>query len=433
MSDADNLFASLVAKINQMQERIETLEAIESATMPNSIGISVNDSFSIDAFGRWRTSGTGQRFDCEFLYDRQPSLFDQITAGAGTITHNAASRDVTLAVVNATNGSEAHFPQHWHNPYTPGNSQLIDITGTLDAGNIGGGTAAIVLRNGITATETVINQADWDAPNLDVDWTTSQILQIDFQSLKVGRLRINLVREGLPTQVHKIVNDNLRIEGYWQYAALPTFWRIYNAGGATIAEMGYADASNGIFMRYTIPTANASAKVQAICVTVKSEGGAPLLDMPGFQRSADTGVTAKTVSTTLIPVLSIRPSATFNGIVNRSLIVPEKFGIATDNAIRYVWVLNPATLTGASWAAVNAATSAVEVDIAATAFTGGTVVDSDYVATQNNTRAGSQGLLGRAPLSLGNTGTADILTLAMVRTGTTNASVLASVEWKEIR
>jgi hypothetical protein len=359
-------------------------------------------------------------------------LFDQITAGAGTITHNATSRDVTLAVVNATNGSSAHMVQHWHNPYTPGNSQLIDITGTLDAGNIGTGTAAIVLRNGITSTETVINQADWDAPNLDVDWTTSQILQIDFQSLKVGRLRINLVREGLPVQVHKIVNDNIRIEGYWQYAALPTFWRIYNAGGATIAEMGYGDANNGIFLRYTIATANASAKVQAICVTVKSEGGAPLLDMPGFQRSADRGVTLKTISTTLIPVLSIRPSATFNSIANRSLIVPENFEVVTDNTVRYVWILNP-TLTGASWTAVNTATSAVEFDIAATATTGGYIIASGYIATTRNTYTGGQGFLGRAPLSLGNTGTADILTLAMVRALTTNAEILASVGWKEIR
>jgi len=395
--------------------------------------ITAQDSPSIDSFGRWRTSETGQRFDCEFLYDKQPALFDEITTGAGTVTHNATSRDLTLAVVNHGNGSSAHMVQHWHNPYTPGNSQLIDITGTLDAGDIGTGTAAIVLRNGITGTETVINQLDWNQPNLDVDWTTSQILQIDFQSLKVGRIRVNLVRDGLPVHLHAIRNDNLRIDGFWQYAALPTFWRIYNTGGATVAEMGYGDENNGIFMRYTIATANALAKVQAICVTVKSEGGAALLDMPGFERAADRGTTAKTISTTLVPVLSIRPSATFKGIVNRSLIVPEKFGITTDNAIRYEWILNPATLTGASWVAVNSATSAVEVDIAATAFTGGTVVDSDYVATSTNTRAGAQGLLGRAPLSLGNTGTADVLVLAMVRTGTTNASVLAGVVWKEIR
>lgn len=390
-----------------------------------------SDSFSIDAFGRWRTSGKGERFSAEFLYDKQPELFDEIVTGAGTITHNASSRDVTLAVVSADDGSGAHFPQHWHNPYTPVNSQLVDMTGTLDAAGIGGGTAAIVLRNGITATETVIEQADWESPNLDIDWATSQIFQIDFQSLKVGRLRMSLVRGGLPALVHVITNDNIRVEGYWQYAALPAFWRIYNSGGMTISEIGYADDSNGIFFRYTLP-ANALAKVQAICVGIISEGGVALLDMPGFQRTADRGVTPVAVSTTLVPVISIRPSATFNSIVNRSLVIPEGFDIATDNAVRYVWLLNP-TLTDASWASVNPLTSAVDVDIAATAVTGGHAIASGYVSTGRNTESGSQGLLGRAPLSLGNTGSADILTLAMVRTLTTDADVLASVHWKEIR
>ena len=285
-SDLGDLLQTLTSNIQRLEARVAELETREDTTV-------ANPPFSFDAFGRLRTSATGQRFDSEFLYDKQPALFDEVVAGAGTVTHNATSRDLTLAVVNTTNGSSAQIVQHWHNPYTPGNSQLIDITGALDAAGIGGGTASIVLRDGITSTETIVNQADWDAPNLDVDWTKSQIFQFDFQSLKVGTVRINMVRNGAEINVHSINNDNVRIAGYWQYASLPTFWRIYNAGGSTIAEIGYADTNNGIFMRYTIPTANATATMRAICVTVKSEGGAALLDMPGFQRSADRGVTLK--------------------------------------------------------------------------------------------------------------------------------------------
>ena len=165
--------------------------------------IQASDSISIDAFGRWRTSGTGNRFDIEFIYDKQPQLVDEVTNTGGTAVHDANARDVVLSVNNATNGTEAALYSHYDIPYTAGSSQLIDITGTLDAGAVGGGTAEVFLRSKITGsvTEQTIPQSSWLTAKTGVDWSFSQIFSIDFQSLKVGRIRFNLVRNGIPVTV----------------------------------------------------------------------------------------------------------------------------------------------------------------------------------------------------------------------------------------
>lgn len=407
-------------------------ESLQENPLPTSIQAS--DSASIDAFGRWRVSNTGQRMDIEFVYDKQPQLMDEVIVDGATITHNADSRDVTLAINSTTATAEAEFIQHWANPYTPGNSQLIDITGTLDAAGIGGGTASIFLKNGIDSSETVITQDNWsDNTVSDVDWSKSQIFSIDFQSLKVGRLRLFLVRNGLPVKVHEITNDNVRTGGYWQLPALPLNWKLYNDGsGNTVAEIGYFNGSNGIGFRYTIPV-NANAELRAICGTVKSEGGENLLDMPGLSRHVDMGTSATIVGTTLIPIMSIRMKSTFNGLANRGLAIPEGYNIQINNPIRFVLLYN-ATLTGASFTDVSTGISCMEYDTSATAVSGGFEVYSEYLTTgSRNTKTGAKGLLGKFPMSYGYDGVPDTITFAAIRTSSSSSSTLVSTQWREIR
>jgi hypothetical protein len=61
------------------------------------------------------------------------------------------------------------------------------------------------------------------------------------------------------------------------------------------------------------------------------------------------------------------------------------------------------------------------------------VVDSGYVSTDRNSIGGTTGLLGRTLMRLTRTGTSDILTLAAIRTGSSNGETLAAIGWKEIR
>ena len=396
---------------------------------PKIIGLPTN--LSADAFGRLRTSGTGQRLDLEFIYDKRPAFVDEVTSN-GTVTFNSSSRDLTLSLANATAGSYALMRSH-PVPYTPGNSQLIDITGVLDFAAIGGGVAQVFLRSKVSGTvvETVTDQSSWSEDVASgADWSKSHIFAVDFQSLKVGTIRYYLVRDGVPVVVHVQHNDGRINTGYWQVPSLPVYWRIYNDATYTYAEIGYGDEDNAIGFRYRI-AANASATMKAICCTVKSEGGDSLRELGGVPFSANMGVTAKTVATTLIPLLSIRAGATFNALPNLGILLPKSFVMQTDNPVRVDMILN-GTLTGASWGSVDALSTA-EKDTTATAITGGTTVLSGYLATLKNSAAAGQGLLGREVLWNRLSALSGVLTIAAVRTGGTSAECLASMAWEEIR
>lgn len=412
---------------------------VRPVTLVDQYGNSVSgaDNALHDSFGRLRVAGTGQRLDVEFLYNKQPDFFDEITNN-GTVTHNANARDLTLSISDANNGTYATMRSH-PVPYTPGNSQLIDITGVLDLAGIGGGTAELFVRSNITGSvvTTTYAQSTWDNATSGVDWEQSHILSMDFQSLKVGRIRFALVQNGLAVPIKEVDNDNVRNTGYWQLASLQAYWRLHNTGGETFMEMGYGDESNAIGLRYKI-TANASATMKAICCTVKSEGGLDLFELGGLPRAIDNAQTAKTVSTTLIPLLSIRTRSTFNSLTNLGITLPKGFTCQTDQNIRAV-VLQDPTLTGASWTNVDANNSHIEYDVTASAVANGVVVANGYFASAGGTSPGSaraaagQGLLGKTVLWDRQGSQSGILTVAAIRTGGTDASVLSTLQWEELR
>lgn len=393
-----------------------------------------SDSGNLDAFGRLRVASTGQRFDSTFTYDKQPLLFDEITAGTGTATHNANLRAVYLSTGGTASGAAATLRQRYYNPYTPGNSQFVAITGALnpddntwtnakaeigygDATNAVGfrydaNGASIFVRSSISgsAADLVsVGQTSWNANTVsDVDWTKSQIFMIDFQSLAVGRIRFYLDRGGVGVLVHEVVNDNLRVGPYWQLASLPVYWSVENTG-----------------------TAADTCRVLAVCSTVKSEGGADLEDLPGFPFTTSTSSTVE-VSTTLIPIISIQLQTTFNSLTYRPLVWPETVEVySADQPVKVIIVLN-GSLTNASFASVNS-NSGVYADVAATAITGGTHIDTFFVAGSNRGNSNRNEIAGRTPLSVYNGPTGDKLTVAAIRAGGVNANILAAIDWREIR
>ena len=334
-----------------------------------------------DAFGRLRVSGTGQRLDGEFLYGPQDDYFDHTTTN-GTIAHSANTRDLTLSLADANNGSFAKV-ESYPVPYTPGNSQLIDLTGVLDLAGLGTGSVECFVRTSIsgTAVETTYAQSTWDDLEEGIDWTTSHIFTMDFQSLKVGTIRFGLVHNGVVRPVLVLHNDNQISSGYWQLANGSAYWHLYTASGNTYMEVGYGNANNAIGFRYVV-TANASATMKAICCTVKSEGGADLYNMPGLPRAADTNTTPRTVSTTKLPVISIRPKSTFGSLENLILTIPKAFHITTDQPIHYELYHDTTPDAGSvNWTDADTNDSCIEYDVSATSFTGGHKVGAGYLGT----------------------------------------------------
>lgn len=400
----------------------------------NAVPIQFSDSLSMSEFGEVRTAQAGNRADVEFTNGKQPLLVDDISSGNGTAVHQSTSRDVLLSVGGAVEADTGGLRLHYDVPYTPGNGQEIDLTGTLDAAGIGGGVAYAFLRSSVTGSEVVtpIAQSAWTSSTSDVDWSKSQIFRMSFQSLKTGRIQFSLVRDGLATKVTEITNDNTYTGGYWQYPSLPFYWKIYNTATDTVCEIGYGDDANGIGFRYVYNGIQSTATARAICGTVKSQGGLNIFDVAGIPVSTSSKNTAKTVSTTLIPIFSLRVASTFNSLKNGTLVLPQAFSLQTNNPIRYQILYRP-TLTGAAFAAVDATYSGVESDVTASAVTGGLIVDEDYISSGNNQVIASGGTLGRLIMSRGYVGVNDILTIAAIRTGSTDAAVYSAAKWREIR
>lgn len=404
------------------------------------LSVAFGDSASLDAFGLLKVGEPTNRFDAEFTYDKLEEIFDEILgSGGGTVTHNANARHLLLETTG--NGLlESAEMRSFPIPYTAGSSQTVEITSVLNYGNIADGVAQLFLRSKVTGSvvEEVYDQEDWNCNEVstyslhsDMDWSSSHIFDMDFQSLKVGRIRYRFNRKGKPICVHEICNDNIRNTGYLQNPSLPVYYKVYNDASYTYMEIGYGNESNAIGIRYRVPL-NIAGQMTAICCTVKSGGAKSLFDMTGYPQSADSGVTAKTVSTSIIPLLSIRQNSTFNSIENLCIAVPKEISVQTNNPIRLI-VYHDATLTGASWVDVDATHSTMEYDVTASALSGGHIIQSEYVATSKNIQASAKGLLGKAVLWHRQNGNSGILTVAAVRSDTTNASVLTGIKWEEIR
>lgn len=393
------------------------------------------DSSNLDSFSRLPVADPGERLDVEFIYNKQNDIFDEITAGAGTVTHNTSSRDLTLANNGDTAGDSAEMLSY-PVPYTPGNSQDIAITGVLNEADLSGGDIEVFLRSSVTGSvvEQVfsLNAGEFNGSDIsDVDFTKSQIFEISFQSLKVGAINFFLDRGGQRVKVHTITNDNKRKSGYWQHPSLPCGWRIYNDATYTYCEAVYGDDNNGIGYRFKV-SKNAAAQMRAICCTVKSGGGDDIQDIPGFSRVADMGVTSKTVSSTIIPLISIRPKSTFKGFDNYGLYLPKSFTVEVNNPVRLI-MYHDGTLTDEVWADVDADESGMEYDVTATAIADGHILFSDYLGAGKNTAVSAEGLLDRALLWNRQNGGTGIFTLAAVKSTATDADALAGVRWREIR
>jgi hypothetical protein len=142
--------------------------------------------------------------------------------------------------------------------------------------------------------------------------------------------------------------------------------------------------------------------------------------------------------TTRRPILSIRPAATFNSIVNRSQIIIKNIDVrVTGNDALVEVIYNPTALTDSSFGAVDATYSAVEKDVSATAITAGVVISSFNVLTTgvggNIKGSVANDILSRLPLVLDIDGSNPI-PLSIVATSLSGTAVLsATINWQEVR
>jgi hypothetical protein len=414
----DNLVNILRLYFNQLDNLLEQIVTTTGSAVPVSIG-----GTNVDAFGRIRSSAPYTLFDSQNRYAKN-DLFDETTATGGTVTYDANASTVLLNVTTSS-GSSVVRQTYRSFSYQPGKGLLslnTFVMGATEAGRrirIGyfseqngvflerdGTTVNIVRRSYTTgmAVDTPVPQSAWNGDKLDgtgdsgytLDLTKAQILWQDFEWLGVGSVRVGFVIDGQYIICHTFENANNLSSVYMTTAILPVRYEITNTSATTT-----------------------SGTLKQICSTVISEGG--------YEKKVALNVARMTtanssISTTFVPLVSLRLASGRTGAV----VIPDGYSVlptaTSATTFEIVLVKNP-TLAGASWVASDSAN--VEQDLSATSYTGGTIVQQQYVLSSNLANGIATGSSDyNWDLQLGATiaGTSDIYTLA-VRTlsGTHNA------------
>jgi hypothetical protein len=418
----DNLVNVLRLYFNQIDNLLEQIVTTTGSPVPISIG-----GTNVDAFGRLRTSAPYTIFDSQNRYaiDNQ---FDTSTATGGSTTYLPNESSVRMDVTTSS-GSEVVRQTYRCMPYQPGKGLLCLATFVMNSPKTGlrqrvgyfgtqngvfiqqaDSTVSFVLRSYISGSVSdarAVNQADWNGDKLDgtgdsgytLDLTKAQILWMDFEWLGVGSVRCGFIIDGDYIVCHTFENANDITSVYMTTAILPVRYEITN----------------------TAATASASSMKQ-ICSSVVSEGG---YEQTSIEHVARRTTTRTSISTTFLPLVSIRLAST----ALNAVVLPVKFNVmptSTGDDFEVILAKNSTGLTGASWAAV-ASDANVEMDTSATAMTVGTIVDIQYVKSTNQ----SSGTINQTAgynwdLQLGSslTGTSDIYTLGIrVLSGSSGAAI----------
>lgn len=375
---------------------------------------------ALDAFGRQRVSQPYTIFDSQNRYAAD-NQFDVATTGTGTTTFLPNEASVQMTVTSGGVGSVIR--QSYRSfPYQPGKSLLILATFVMDSSTstnltqqVGyynaqngvffkrtGSTNSFVLRSYVTGSISdtrTVNQADWNGDKLDgtgasgytLDTSKAQILWMDFEWLGVGSVRCGFIINGEYIVCHTFKNANEIANVYMTTAILPIRYEIVTVTSAVAASM------------------------KAICSSVISEGGYEQYS-PGHVARRTTALTG--ISTTFVPLVSIRLASSRLG----AIVLPQRVQVLPTTSQNYeVALVKNATLTGASWV-THPTDSNVEYDISATAITGGTIVQTDYVTSSGaggtNILADPSGYNWGNQIGASISGVSDIFTI-QIRTITT--------------
>jgi len=376
--------------------------------------------------------------DLTSKYRLDPNLWDSLTATGGTTSHVAAQSGLRVEVTGAS-GSTADLVTNTYYKYQSGYTQLLSISiinsdtgqanqvrqwGYFDDGDglffqVSGTAVSIVERTSTSGSpvDTTYAKASWNVDPLDgtgpsgvtLDVSKGNIYEIEFQWFGVGKARYFI--DGI--LVHEVAHANALTVPYMRTGNLPVRFRVTNTG------------------------ASSAGSLTLICARVASQGQ---IHDPFEWVYSVASPTDKLVGVTEVPVLAIRPKATFNSIVNRSWVLPRNMAINTDGYKISFKLIYGAALTGASWTSVSSA-SATEYDVSASSYSGGDLIYQGYlpdgVDSQNVNLAPFFDVFGRflrlAGFNGSGTNVADTLVVVAVNEAVGNTEVRSNFTWAEVR
>ncbi len=411
------------------------VDVVQSVTpgSPTTPSLVTFPEYSKTLFGDLKVASPLTLGDFNFKYEIEAREFGTSTATGGTVTHQANLGTARLAVTGA-NGSRARLKTHTYFRYQSGKVQWLKFTGfQADTGQtnqirrwgpfddndglffqLSGTTLSVVRRSstsGVVVDDPTLRSA-WNKDKLDgtgasgvtLDLSKANIFEITYEWLGAGSVQFFV--NGI--LAHQMSFPNTLAAPYMRTGQLPLQWEVVNTGASTASSM------------------------DVICCSALSMGG-DKVPLTSFSFSSPTD---KSVTTTEIPVLSIRPKATYNSFENRMLALPFLVAMRTEG-VRLGWrIFMNATLTGASFTSV-AANSGVEADTAATAFSGGEVLFQGFLANSNDQQILDLqemfSVLGRKLRRDAFLSTTDILTITAITEAAGTSNVRSSLSWYEAR
>jgi hypothetical protein len=412
-------FTQLDQYINNLTEEVNNFMAPFSAT-------------SLDAFGRLRVAQPFTLFDSQNRYDADDQ-FDTAVSGTASATVNSNESTVDL-LVDTASGDEVVRQSFRTMHYQPGKSLMFMATFVMEEAkdnlrqrvgyfNADNGVffqqndaiLSFVIRTATSGTPSdarIVNQADWNGDRLNgqgpsgitLNVTKAQIFFMDFEWLGVGSVRCGFVIDGVFIVCHTFNNANDFDKVYMTTAILPVRYEITNTG-----------------------TTASPSTLKQVCSTVISEGG--------FEESVADSVARQTtlltsITTTFLPLVSIRLKSTRLGAV----VLPRNVNVfPVANGNYEIALIKNATLTSASYDGT--AFPNVEFDVSATAMSGGTIVQTDYVASTNQARTplnapGEYNLDLQLGVSLA--GVSDVYTVAVRLISGSGGSAVGAISFSDL-
>lgn len=309
-----------------------------------------------------------------FPYNINSELIIQTTDNGGTVTQSGSF--AVLQTSTATDG-RAKIETRKALRYQTGIGGLVTFTATFTEGVanslqvVGLGddedgfffgyqdtVFGIFRRNGGVDNFTAIS--DWSEGIFSAfDPTLLNVYRIQFQWLGAGEIRFYVEDPDLGAFVlaHRIKYAGTDTDVTIQNPSLPIIAEVVNQGNAT---------------NLTVRTPSASAGL---------EGDA---DNPALKITRSVFGTNDNVGTSLEPIVSLRNPATYQGATNRLTLrgllwTPASTGNGND--LGSCFLIRDATLTGASFSAVDANATPAESDTSATGITGGTTLATVVLGT----------------------------------------------------
>lgn len=388
-----------------------------------------------DAFSRLRTSNPVTVFDSTFQYSLASLLYEQITFGTATITHDPVNACAKLACTVGGVG-DAALQSYRYIRYQPGKSTLVLLTfafgtatanttkrvGLWDQSNgfyleqIGLNTINLVRLSTTSVGNLTVPQVAWNLDpmngngpsHLTLDLTKTQILVMDAQWLGVGRVRMGFNIGGTVYYVHEFLNANIQNDAYTQTFNLP--------------------------VRAQLVTSSAvAANMKMLCASVQSEGGIETEIGYGFTAEA----AGQAGNGSMVHIMSIQPTTGFNGLTNRTFFSLEGLDLVNiDNGPLY-WALGIGTTVGGPFVPANATYSAIEVNYRGT-LTGSPAIifANGYLPATNQSKSNvTLSISTKYPITLDASGVARTMgRISLLASGMgASANMRAAFTWKEIR